>query len=89
MGDFNYYIYYCKEFTNVINFENMLHYLLACTKFHHVALCSNLSWVQDNSAPKYKKKSSGAAKAHVHILAGTPTAIKQLLLTKMDRSLWT
>ena len=39
--------------------------------------------------PKYKKKSSGAAKAHVHILAGTPTAIKQLLLTKMDRSLWT
>ena len=31
-------------------------YFIAWTKFHHVASCRNSSWVQDNSAQKYKKE---------------------------------
>ena len=46
----------------------MLHFFIACTKFHHVASCMNSSRVQ---AQKYIKKSSRSAKAHVRSLART------------------
>ena len=76
-GDiFNYYIYNCKELKTESFFEIYDAFLIACTKFQYVVSCMN--------GQKYLKKSFQAAIAYVRILSRTLTAIKQLLLTKIN-----